>query len=526
MCRISGLIGHDSALIDKMLLHQHVGGPDYSGWMFCDEDQRIVFGNNRLAIVGPSPAGNQPMESARYVITYNGEIYNYKSMQEALSPADNLLTGGGPGNDTHTFLLYIEKYGLTKALNDANGMFAFALYDKWEQVLYLCVDRFGQKPLYYTIEQDNKLAFASSPAALTVLKDEWRLNRSAILGYFQLGAPMGHASLWAGVFKLCAGEMACFDTQTGHFKHIRWYDPQSIVASPPLRLSHTIDLTLRSANDPYLFLSGGVDSTIIASHMPGGRAVHLDSPERAYAEQTATRFDMKMEIASNKFSIDHAHASYCAHSGEPSAAAHIPWQACRRVSELGGKVAITANGADELFFGYPRTKEKRTAAQDHHMKRGCLLEPWHPHYGTHDGRLHELSVYVQHDLCRTLDFAAACHGIEVRAPFLDHNLVEAALAIPEETHRARGDKSILKARLSNLGFDRSFMERQKQGFSIAPDREYIEKGEEALEKCVELGYLPKLGRLNARDTRYLQAAAFSFLIWAEVWAHKTAKTQV
>ena len=162
MCGIAGFVGFGilgreaiTATADKMgdaVLHR---GPDDSG-MWCDYDAQVALVHRRLSILDLSPAGHQPMVSAssRFVIVFNGEIYNHLKLREAL---DSGLRGkDGLGcivwrghSDTETLVAGIEAWGLEETLKRSEGMFALALWDRKEQMLTLARDRMGEKPLYY-----------------------------------------------------------------------------------------------------------------------------------------------------------------------------------------------------------------------------------------------------------------------------------------------------------------------------------------------------------------------------------------
>lgn len=289
--------------------------------------------------------------------------------------------------------------------------------------------------------------------------------------------------------------------------------------------------TLISDVPVFLFLSGGIDSAIIASQMKGMKAIHLNGPERRYAEEVARKFDIDLIIIDpEETEIEEALTDYVFKCGEPTMAGLIPWITAREAAKY-SKVGISGNGADELFFGYDRTSELVCAKQRDHIFRGSAFknfsvypysDNWPGGQIMTNGRFCELSTYVQFDLNKTLDFASMCHGLEVRAPFLDHELVEMALSIPESVHRKNGNKTILKNMLRKMGFKEHFLNRPKQGFSL-------HKQPKELNKCVNLawdwvqkeGFLDVRGKiLNGRDEQYLRMSALGFYYWHQVWKHK------
>jgi len=184
----------------EVLAHR---GPDGAGdW--ADADAGIALGHRRLAILGLGPAGTQPMVSAdgRYVITYNGEIYNFATLRADLAASGINFVGM---SDTEVLLASIARHGVESALDAANGMFAFALWDRANRTLTLARDRYGQKPLYYGWA-GNAFVFGSETKALARHPDFVReIDRDALAGYFRFAAIPAPRSIWRGVCKLLPG---------------------------------------------------------------------------------------------------------------------------------------------------------------------------------------------------------------------------------------------------------------------------------------------------------------------------------
>ncbi len=273
----------------------------------------------------------------------------------------------------------------------------------------------------------------------------------------------------------------------------------------------------------YIFLSGGIDSSVVASQ-GFTNAVHMDGPEYKYAEQVAQRFNINLHVVSpGKFDAVECMTDYVLKCGEPSMAALIPYIVSRETAKL-CKVAVSANGADELFFGYDRTSDKTSHEQLNHIFRGNEFnEIKSLHVGfpldhrLSTGRMIELQTYVQHDLNKTLDFASMAHGLEVRAPFLDHRLVEAALSVPKEKI---GRKALLKDMLRGMGFNDQFLNRPKMGFTLFQKPVNYDV-DSAYQWALREGWL-KDAKRSPRDHQYLKASAFRFRIWWETYKGKIA----
>jgi asparagine synthase (glutamine-hydrolysing) len=505
MCGIAGSIGYPNEVVLNILQHQKKRGPDTLNIV----KSNVSFGHNLLAIIGHQ---EQPLEGERYLLTYNGEWYNFRDFYNISS-------------DSIALLRHIERLGL-KAIDDVNGMFAIGLYDKIEQKIHLLVDRFGQKPLYYYHEK-GKFAFASSPGALYQLKDKWDIDKDALHSYWLLGSVMGNDGLLKGIKKVTASEIVTYDVRSDNVITKRYYEPKfqentkdiEDVVLDAIRKVKVSDVPV------HIFLSGGIDSTLVASQFEGGQAIHLDSPEYIYAKQAADRFHVELKrVYPQDIEVESNLRDFALQAGEPCMAALIPYITAKEVSKF-GRVAITANGADELFFGYDRMQH--SYKQFSHIMRESAFGDFQPFVeykaaGISTKQFFELKYYVQYDLNKTLDFASMCHSLEVRSPFLDHRLVEMALSIPESVHRKQGNKTILKNMLRRFGFQDHFLNRAKIGFSIHKEPKDLQREiKDAWRWVISNEFLiVDEKKLNGRDLRYLEMSALSFYYWYLVWEHK------
>lgn len=522
MCGISGIISKDGqrhhAIADLMFCHQEKRGPDFGSILNHGDN---IFAHNRLSIIDLSEYANQPIQTDRWILVYNGEIYNYKELKE-------LLSGYGfkSGGDTETLLFMIDQCGVEMTLRHVEGMFAFAAYDKKEEVLWLAVDPMGIKPLYY-YSDERFFAFASSPGALTHCKDKWELDEKALADYLALGAT--HESLFKGIKKVMPATMLKRESsgRTGIKKYyfVDQPKPKQTRESVLEAVKKSIQSVKVADVEVVMFLSGGIDSTVVASQCKGMKSIHLDSVETNYAQHVADviakDYENDLEIVSpSNYNAQECLEDYSRQSGDCSMSALIPYIVSKEVSEY-AKVAISANGADELFFGYDRmTDDEETFNQFQHIFRGSISggTAWDRDYGL--SRQLELETYVQFDLNKTLDFASMCHGLEVRVPYLNISVVEAALALPRSEHvQGRYTKSILKDFLRTEGYGDDFLNRPKIGFSLF----YQPEGYEALQ--VEgVRFLKSKGLHqtfgNNRDNKYFKASAAAFYCWYQVWKDK------
>ena len=207
MCGIAGILSPDAVsreLLLRMTMRIAHRGPDDEG-LWIDEAAGIGFGHRRIAIVDPSPAGHQPMASAngRFVITYNGEIYNHREIRSELEAQGKAPEGGWRGgSDTETLIEAIAAWGLRPAIEKCVGMFAFGLWDRKERKLSLGRDRFGEKPLYYGWA-GRDLIFASELKALRCHpKFDASIDRRAIQLFAARTYIPAPLSIYRGIFKL------------------------------------------------------------------------------------------------------------------------------------------------------------------------------------------------------------------------------------------------------------------------------------------------------------------------------------
>jgi asparagine synthase (glutamine-hydrolysing) len=343
-------------------------GPDNQGEWF---DERTYMGHQRLSILDLSNAANQPFQDTegRFILTFNGEIYNYIELREELKKAGEVFR---TKSDTEVMLKALKIWG-QDALNRFDGMFAAALHDRKTGVHLLMRDQLGQKPLYYHADSTGVI-YASELRALITLPDRsWRLNRTAFWRYLANGYYAWDESPVVGIKKLLPG--CCLEIKTGTASITRYWD--SIPGQNQLsitgkeaadefeRLFDNSCKTAMRSDVPYgVFLSGGIDSSLVLSsckkHDPDVKTFCVAMEEDDFDESSKA-------VAMNKHcNVKHSHTfmmdrnkirdslnSFFSHSDEPHGDpgfvnAHFLSSSCH--SQI--TVALSGDGGDELFAGY------------------------------------------------------------------------------------------------------------------------------------------------------------------------------
>jgi asparagine synthase (glutamine-hydrolysing) len=393
MCGIAGFLnrrGFDaasaSALAKAMGVEISHRGPDEaSEWV--DGETGIALAHRRLSIVELSAAGSQPMVSlsGRYIIVYNGEIYNHLELRAKLR--DGGYTGVWRGHsDTETLLAAIEVWGLTSALTESVGMFAIALWDRVERNLYLARDRLGEKPLYYGWQgtgDKRTLLFGSELKALVRHPAfSGQIDRTSLSRFLRHGYVPAPSSIFFGIDKLRPGVIATFSPDRSEPVLSAYWSPSKIIQegqlnpleiSPDAAVDHLESLLRRAVAQQMVadvplgaFLSGGVDSSTVVALMQAqsSRAVRTFSigfeetgfNEAEYAKAVAhhlgtdhTELYVDASMALNV--VPHLARMY----DEPFAdSSQIPTHLVCHLARRHVTVSLSGDGGDELFGGYTR----------------------------------------------------------------------------------------------------------------------------------------------------------------------------
>ena len=531
MCGIAGIIGSRASVdtvnaMTSLLRHR---GPDGEGsW----SAPGVVLGHRRLSIIDLSHAGDQPMVLGSRVLTYNGEIYNYEALRARL-PGPWLST-----SDTEVLLHLLASEGIA-GLSGVVGMFAFALWEAGARRLTLVRDRLGIKPLYYRILPDG-LAFASELKALLVL-DKPEIDSSAVRDYLFHGYVPAPKSIYRGISKLPAGHTLTW--QDGRMRIERWWQPSTrIEARGDEETLSELDALLREvipahtlADVPVgVFLSGGIDSALTTSYLtaPHTFSLGFDAKERSelegaraaarhfgtvHTEMTAQAADFEQALDAIPRIFDEPFADSAAWSN------YLIAQFARREVI----VALSGEGGDEVFCGYPRywssvgarssvlnralarwlpPLSRLGASMQRHAYKGLpafaaalggmpqaqvdrlLARDWRESGYDYlwfyrqfwrEGedalvqlRWLDLHTSLAEGLLTKVDRTSMAHSLEVRPPLLDHRLVEFMLSVDPSllVDRRRRRGKLLERRLMEPKLPPGHLERPKSGFGLPVHR--------------------------------------------------------
>ena len=360
------------------LIHR---GPDHGGF-FVDEKYGLCMSHRRLAIIDTSVAGHQPMESnsGRFVIVFNGEIYNFHDLKKTLEATGVMFKSN---SDTEVFIEYISAFGVANACRAANGMFAFAIWDKRERKLTLGRDRFGQKPLYYGWLEGG-LYFASELKAIrSVVSNRLERNNEAVSLYLRHSYIPAPWSIYRDVYKLEPGRIIEIDgihpknwkvfvywSALNSIYHARENPFEGSIEDATDELENLANISVGECmiSDVPLgaLLSGGIDSSAVTALMAtmSSKLVKTFSigfddssfDESKHAEDVAKY--LGTDHTTLRLSQNHlieAIPKLADLYDEPFAdSSQIPTYLVSRLAANHVTVALTGDGGDEVFGGYTR----------------------------------------------------------------------------------------------------------------------------------------------------------------------------
>lgn len=603
MCGISGVYSGQfstsnlRSTAQRMASAQAHRGPDDSGvWA----EGPAALSHRRLSIIDLSEGGHQPMVSAdgRYVMVFNGEIYNYRELRSQLGYPFRTQS------DSEVLLAAYAQWGAA-CLHRLNGMFAFAVWDRQEQSLFLARDRMGIKPVYYAFE-NGAFCFASElRAVLASGLVQPDIDPEALTEYLRYQTVYAPRTLLKGVRMLEAGYfLKVEEVRGGEVEEVRWWGVEDYLKVEKVRSGEVERPAVRDAlrraverrlvaDVPFgAFLSGGIDSSAVVGLMAEVSAspVHTFTvtfeesafSEAVYAAEIAKRFrteHTEIRLSPQHF-LDLLPEALTA-MDHPSGDGPNTYVVSKATKAAGITMALSGLGGDELFAGYDHFKrlyrlqkmgwlnaipqplrqaagaaletlrpgipsqkisallaaKKIDLQTAHALQRQVLLEKQIEQLTTHHSTLTthhstlttplspilsqisslELTTYLRHTLLRDTDQMSMAHALEVRVPFLDHELVELVLGIPDNLKYPHTPKQLLVESLGDL-LPPSIVHRPKMGFTL-PFERWMKQELRAF--CEErLGYLGGTAYFREEAVQRLWRdflAGKPTVTWARVW---------
>ena len=570
MCGISGFFSKTSSTFNNAILKMNSAifhrGPDSNNF-WQDKNSGIVFGHQRLSIIDLSTKGNQPMvsNSGRFIITYNGEIYNHLEIRKDLKKINSNIKWKS-NTDTETLLEALEFWGIEKTLSKIDGMFAFGIWDKKTRNLILARDRIGEKPLYFGWQGkgDNKVfIFGSELKALKAHPEfNGEIYRDAIALQLRHNSIPDPYSIYKDIYKLLPG----------HYLQLKEDDlKRNLLPTPKPYWSLTKSaiygnsnqLTLSEADiqkdlEKYIknsvkkqmisdapigaFLSGGIDSSTIVALMQSQSNHPIrtftigfsenDFNEAQYAKKIAKHLGTNHTelYVSSKAAMDVIPKLPTIYDEPFSDSSQIPTFLLSQLAKPHVKVALSGDGADELFCGYDRYISTNNRSKKlnliplslrkilaygiksispnnwigYKMHKGAnaleaetlsnlyyiLCSQWQDPTKTvinskepstlltnlkpelkglnsqQEMMVLDFITYLPNDILVKLDRATMASSLETRVPFLDHKLIEYVWTIPHSLKLKKGDGKWILKQILNQYDPKNLTERPKMGFGV------------------------------------------------------------
>lgn len=501
MCAIGGFIDKNNILNDsekkvigKLFVDSmsHRGGDGFGVVVH----NNVTLSHNRLSIVDSSEESSQPISNNFGILSYNGEIYNYKDLSNKKEKSDTIF-----------LVNYLAEY---KDISKLDGMFAYSFLDKRKNTLTIQVDRFGIKPLYY-YEDDNFFAWSSEIKAFKNLPDiNFIFNHKALQEFLVFRSLASSETLIKDVYKLLPGEQINYDISNNKKQAGIKIDFIDTVSKLKISYSqeeifylveNSIKINLISDVPIGVQLSGGIDSTVITA-ISSEYIKNINTYSIGMEDDSWNEFKYS-DTVSEKFKTNHSKILFSKKDfienfikltyqlDEPIVHANtVPMYLLSKEARKNVKVLITGEGADELLGGYNRysklnKKEYFNAFNDMGITNKILLSPEIKNTRSYifnkykfknilkKYSMYDIKTYLPTVLLRQ-DKSSMLGNVESRVPFLSNDLSVLLFNLPNELkYGDYGQKEILKSYLKTKhNFEDSFLKREKCGFGL-PIKEWL-----------------------------------------------------
>ncbi len=536
MCGITGYINLKKqvplSVIKSMtdsLIHR---GPD-GGGTYISENKHIALGHRRLSLLDLSENGKQPMKdnSGEIIVTFNGEIYNFLQIKAQLSNDYDFKTN----TDTEVILAGYQKWGID-VIHKLDGMFAFALLDESKNQLFLVRDRFGIKPLYYTI-QDSKLLFASELKAIHASGEvEKEIDFSSFADYFVYRYVPSPKTIWKDIQKIAPANYAEINTNSLQIQIKEYWkledgsqvDKQAVLKTNSL-LRESVQKHIYADVPIGSFLSGGYDSSALVHYMnelknkPETFSIGFskwNKSEDHFAKIVADHLEVSNEsVVADEDSLDLVDIMPDVYDEPIADISIVPTYMVSRLARSKVKAVLSGEGADELFGGYTwqhdfYNKSNPTSMLDklkrifnpidtvdfyaqsmamgwfdkdelkkmlHPNLHQDISEDVHWFYRQHFNQslsplksiqMMDIKCFMGELVLTKVDRASMSNSLEVRVPFLDHKLFEYVFQLDEKCYFRKDQAKYLLYKNIEKHLPEIILSRKKQGF-VGPDSYYM-----------------------------------------------------
>ncbi len=373
MCGIYGATKQYTApVIEKKISLMKSRGPDFQDFKILDK--KITLGHTRLSIIDLDPRANQPFQYHHLSISFNGEIYNFLELKDDLIKKGYMFR---TSSDTEVICASYLEYG-DKCVEQFNGMFAFVIYDSKKNILFGARDRLGKKPFFYTLK-NNQFEFASQLNTLAV-ENEFQIDEKAITDYLLWGYVPEPASIYKDVCKLKAGHKFHYNLSSKNFNDEKYWDIDyewknkflgsynEAVDELESLLENAINLRMISDVPLGIFLSGGIDSSLIAALAQKQSSAKVKTFSIKFSEGEFDESIYAAQVAKH-INSDHTEIlcdfndgldiikNFSDYYDEPFAdTSAIPMLILSKHTRKHVTVALSGDGGDESFLGYLRFK--------------------------------------------------------------------------------------------------------------------------------------------------------------------------
>lgn len=527
MCGINGFNFSDKNLIERMNKTIFHRGPDDSGFEVYDN---LSLGHLRLSVLDLSKKGHQPMEYKNLTITYNGEIYNFKSIR------DTLIKNGYKFNsncDTEVILKAYDFWG-EKCVEKFNGMWAFCIFDKKKNNLFLSRDRFGKKPLYYFYDGKNFIFSSEIKSILNCSFVDKKVNEKSLNEIFSYRFTFSDNTIFENIFNFKPAHNLVFDLNENKIKSYEKYYSikirknnlsfSEIKKRTFLKIENSVKSRMVSDVSVATFLSGGIDSSIVTYFAKKFNknlntfSVGFDTTnELSFAKIVADELKTNhREFIINQDNVLDYLEEMVYHMDEPIGAdpGFLPIFVLSKETKKYNTVVLTGDGADEIFTGYDRYKllhygnflkhfsffksSNEIVKRLNLMKGKSVMNSFFEitrvfekneldklnlkdlkfDFSSYENlktnnlnkiQLFDINNLLLKDFFMKSDKMSSAFGLEQRTPFMDKDVVEFGLSIPIK-YRLFGwnEKYILKSICKDI-LPKSIWKRRKHGFNVPID---------------------------------------------------------